>query len=133
MGKKNLYTIVTNDKYELPIKCDLKAREAAEFLRTDENNIRRSLIRPWKKSKYKVVISGSIHYDRKGYEKVHGSEIGVASDEEYFGYYEKFTESWENAVYRLRNSGADLEKISIVCKQGKNGKGNLKRSCQKHQ
>ncbi len=28
----NLYMIVTNDRYELPVKCGLSAGEAAEFL-----------------------------------------------------------------------------------------------------
>ena len=30
----NLYTIVTNDKYEFPVKCDVRVGEAAVFLNT---------------------------------------------------------------------------------------------------
>lgn len=109
MGKTNLYTIVTNDEYELPIKCDLRVNEAAKFFKTDENNIRRMIIRPLKKSKYKVVISGNVKYDKREYDKAKGIK-----DEEQRGYYKAFMEQWDGAVYRLQSSGFDLRKITIV-------------------
>lgn len=53
----NLYNIVTNDEYEIPVKCNLRVREAAEFFGTNTNNIRRMISKPRKKSKYKVIVS----------------------------------------------------------------------------
>ncbi len=65
----NLYTIVTNDKYELPVKCDLRVKEAAEFLGTTTNNVRIMVCKPPKKSLYKVIITGKVVVDRCIYEK----------------------------------------------------------------
>lgn len=65
----NLYTIVTNDQYELPIQCDIRVKEVAEFLGTTTNNVRNMVVKPRKKSKYKVIISGKYEYDKKAYLK----------------------------------------------------------------
>ena len=65
----NLYTIVTNDEYELPVKCDLRVKEAAEFLGTTTNNVRRMVCRPPKKNPYKVIVSGKVIHDRYAYGK----------------------------------------------------------------
>ncbi len=65
----NLYTIVTNDKYELPVMCDLSVKEAAKFMKTNGNNLRNMVLKPRKKSKYRVMVSGKIKYDRKAYQK----------------------------------------------------------------
>ncbi len=65
----NLYTIVTNDKYELPVMCDLNVKEAAEFMGTNGNNLRNMVLKPRKKSKYKVIISGKTRFDARAYRK----------------------------------------------------------------
>ena len=65
----NLYTIVTNDKYELPIKCDMRVGEVATFLNTTKNNVRNMVCKPRKKSQYKVIVSGRVVVDRRLYEK----------------------------------------------------------------
>lgn len=65
----NLYTIVTNDEYELPIKCDLRVREAATFLGTTTDKVRSIVIRPLKKSKYKVVVTGKVKFNQAEYMK----------------------------------------------------------------
>ncbi len=65
----NLYTIVTNDEYEFPVKCDLRVREAATFLGVGTNDVRRMVCRPPKKSAYRVVITGKEKVDRRMYEK----------------------------------------------------------------
>lgn len=67
----NLYTIVTNDEYEIPIKCDARAKEAADFLGTTTGNIRNMVLRPRKKSKYKVIITGRVEFDKHAYNKIY--------------------------------------------------------------
>lgn len=69
MGKTNLYTIVTNDEYEFPVKCDMRVKEVAEFLGTSQNNVRHMVCRPLKKSKYKVIVSGMVMHDKAEYDK----------------------------------------------------------------
>lgn len=65
----NLYTIVTNDEYELPVKCDLRVQQAAEFLGTTANNVRHMVCRPPKKNPYKVIVTGKVKFDRRMWEK----------------------------------------------------------------
>lgn len=65
----NLYTIVTNDEFELPVKSDIRVREVAEFLNTNVANVHNIVFNPRKKSKYKVIISGKVVVDRRLYEK----------------------------------------------------------------
>lgn len=65
----NLYTIVTNDKYEFPVKSDMRVKEVAEFFGTTTNNVRHMVCRPRKKSKYKVIVTGKVVVDRKLYQK----------------------------------------------------------------
>lgn len=65
----NLYTVVTNDELELPVKSDMRVGEVAEFLGTTKNNVRRMICRPPKKAKYKVVVTGKVKVDREAYEK----------------------------------------------------------------
>lgn len=65
----NLYTIVTNDEYEFPVKSDIRVKEAAEFLGTNTNNVRHMVFKPRKKSAYKVIVSGKVVFDRKMYDK----------------------------------------------------------------
>ena len=65
----NLYTIVTNDTLELPVLCNVRVREAAQYLHTTPNAIRRMICRPPKKSAYKPVITGKVAVDRQTYEK----------------------------------------------------------------
>lgn len=65
----NLYTIVTNDAYEFPVKSDIRVKEVAEFLSTTTNNVRNMVCKPRKKSKYKVIISGKVVVNREEYEK----------------------------------------------------------------
>lgn len=65
----NLYTIVTNDEYELPVKCDVKIKEAADFLGTTPGNVRNMLCKPRKKSKYRVIVTGKVGFDARAYNK----------------------------------------------------------------
>lgn len=65
----NLYTIVTNDEYEFPVKCDLRVKEAAEFLGITTNYVRRMVCKPLKKHKYKVIVSGKVETDKAAYKK----------------------------------------------------------------
>lgn len=67
----NLYTIVTNDKYEMPIKCDMRVGEVAAFLNTTKNNVRNMVLKPRKKSKYKVIVSGKVEFDRAKYARTY--------------------------------------------------------------
>lgn len=67
----NLYTIVTNDEYEFPIKCDVKAREAADFLGTTTGNVRNMVLNPRKRSRYKVIISGKVKFNKREYCKIY--------------------------------------------------------------
>lgn len=69
MPKINLYSIVTNDEYELPVKCDLRAGQAAEFLGTTPGNLRHMVCRPLKKSRYKVIVSGKVKFSQAEYAK----------------------------------------------------------------
>lgn len=63
----NLYTIVTNDAYELPVLCDVTAKEAAEYLHTTPGGIQRMVCRPPKRSTYKPVITGRVRHDPRRY------------------------------------------------------------------
>lgn len=65
----NLYTVVTNDDLELPVKSDMRVGEAAEFLGTTKNNVRRMICRPPKKAKYKVIVTGKVKADRAVYQR----------------------------------------------------------------
>lgn len=63
MGKTNLYTIVTNDEYELPVLCDIRVAAAAEFFGCAENDVRKMVLRPLKKLKYKPIVTGTVRHD----------------------------------------------------------------------
>lgn len=65
MGVKNLYTIVTNDEYEIPVSLDITVKEAAKFLGITENSVRKRLLKPQKKVKYRVFVSGHKKVDRQ--------------------------------------------------------------------
>lgn len=64
-----LYTIVTNDEYEFPIKSDIRIKEVAEFFGTSTNSARGMVCRPRKKLKYKIIRSRKVKYNRRAYEK----------------------------------------------------------------
>lgn len=63
----NLYTIVTNDAYELPVLCDVRAAAAAEYLHTTPEGIRRMVCRPPRRSEYKPVVAGQVTHDSRRY------------------------------------------------------------------
>lgn len=65
----NLYTIVTADQYELPVKCDLKVHEAASFLNTTPVNVRQLVYKGRKRHGYKVIVTGKVAFDNKEYSK----------------------------------------------------------------
>lgn len=67
----NLYTIVTNDEYEFPVKCDARVKEVADFLGTTTGNVRNMVLNPRKKSKYKVIISGKVEFNKREYCKIY--------------------------------------------------------------
>lgn len=65
----NLYTIVTNDAFELPVLCDVRVAEAAEYLHTTPGGIRRKVCRPPKRSAYKPVVTGRVTHDSQRYNR----------------------------------------------------------------
>lgn len=65
----NLYTIVTNDKYELPVKCDIRVKEVAEFLNTTTGNVRNMVFKPRKRAKYKIIVTGKVLFNKREYDK----------------------------------------------------------------
>lgn len=65
----NLYTIVTNDEFEFPVKSDLRVKQVAEFLGTTTNNVRHMVCKPRKKNPYKVIVSGKVIFDKNQYGK----------------------------------------------------------------
>ncbi len=83
----NLYTIVTNDKYEFPAKSDIRLGEVAEFLGTSKANAKNMIYKPRKKAKYKILITGKTRFDRNAYSK----KYSMTHDRsEYFkGYYSR--------------------------------------------
>lgn len=96
----NLYTIVTNDRYELPVICDLRVKEAAEFLGTTTNNVRLMVCKPPKKSVYKVIITGKVEVDRRIYEK----RYRIAHDRS-----EYFRERWKRT--RMEREMMQMEEL----------------------
>lgn len=65
----NLYTIVTADEYELPIACDIRVKQAAEYLGVTTGNIRQLVFHGRKHNGYKVVVSGKVKFNKKEYQK----------------------------------------------------------------
>ena len=107
----NLYSIVTNDEYEMPVKTDIRVEEAARFLSTSTNNIRHMVCRPLVKSKYKVIVTGKVEHDAKLYNKTYSRNKAFKDDS---GCQDIFSREWDEAVERLRSSRADLGKIRIT-------------------
>ena len=68
----NLYTVVTNDRYEFPVKCDIRAGEAARFLGVSASWMHRIVHDPQKKSRYRVIVSGKVKFDKRAYDKWYG-------------------------------------------------------------
>ncbi len=68
----NLYTVVTNDRYEFPVKCDIRAGEAARFLGVSASWMHRIVHDPPKKSRYRVIVSGKVKFDKRAYDKWYG-------------------------------------------------------------
>ena len=83
--------IVTNDIYELPVKCDVSVSEAAEFLGVTPGHVRKMISNPPKRTKYKVVAIGKISTDKKQYQKQYQKKYCASHDRsEYFKeYYRK--------------------------------------------
>lgn len=104
----NLYTIVTNDEYELPVKCDLRVKEAAEFLLTNPNNLRNMVCKPRKKSPYKVIVSGKVVFNRKMYDK----KYCMTHDRS------KYYKEWHRKRKDKNMSGYD-DYIARMCRTGK--------------
>lgn len=107
----NLYDIVTNDEYEIPVKCDLKVKEVANFLGISTKRISQIVSRPIKKSKYKVIVSGKVEHDQNLYNKTYSKDRSFLDDG---GCQELFEKRWDGVVDRLKNSHVDLSKIKIV-------------------
>ena len=64
-----MYTIVTNDKYEFPVRFGLSTKEVADLFGVTTSTVRNMVFKPRKKSRYKVVLDGKEEYDRKAYQK----------------------------------------------------------------
>ena len=59
MPTTKIYDIVTNDKYELPVKYHLVgAKQVAKYLGVKENTVRQSLHRGCFKGEYKAIEVG---------------------------------------------------------------------------
>lgn len=95
----NLYTIVTNDAYELPVLCDVRVKEAAEYLHTTPGGIQRMICRPPKRSAYKPVVTGQVTHDSQRYNR----EYSLSHDRtEYMNqYYQKNRERYHQR-YKAR-------------------------------
>lgn len=65
----NLYTIVTNDKYEFPVKSDIRLAEVATFFGVAKGTVWNMVFKPRKTSKYKVLVTGKVETDRQAYMK----------------------------------------------------------------
>ena len=65
------YTIVTNDEYEIPVKCDATSKECAEYIGTTVGNVRNMVVKPRKKSKYKVIVSIKTKLDRSKSKRIY--------------------------------------------------------------
>lgn len=96
----NLYTIVTNDKYELPVLCDLNVKEAAEFMGTTGNNLRNMVLKPRKKARYKVIITGKVKSDKAAYQKMYDM---THDRSEYFKqYYRRKVRNGKESIQRIQ-------------------------------
>lgn len=71
--RKNLYMIVTNDKYEFPLSCEeYYKKEVAEILGISEKMvIKYCCIGFPKKFKKKAVVIGNVEFDRMQYDRDH--------------------------------------------------------------
>ena len=71
MGQIKMYTIVTNDEYELPVAIDIKgAKSVADYLGISIQSLRHRIMRDRWSGKYKAVVSGVVpEVDRKQYMK----------------------------------------------------------------
>lgn len=76
MGTSKLYSIVTNDEYELPVATDIEgAKAVGVMLGLSENSVRQHLCRgQWGKRKYKACEIGIKHTDKKAYMKEYGKK-----------------------------------------------------------
>ena len=80
MPKVNLYNIVTNDAYEIPIACDIKGRRAvADFLQMGLTQLYRNMKSDRWNGKYKAVFIGICPMDE---DFVPNANILPLSDEE---------------------------------------------------
>lgn len=69
--KINLYTVVTDDKYELPVLSDAVSKEVAEFLNTSVGNVHQLTFHNRSKNGYKVIVTGRKIYNEKRYQKMY--------------------------------------------------------------
>lgn len=86
---KNIYLIVTNDEYELPVAERIGIRACSEFIGLTEGTIASNISKnQWgKRSKYKVVLLGRYEkeFDKKKYDKAYYQEYIKTHDRsEYF-------------------------------------------------
>lgn len=69
MPTVKLYNVVTADKFELPVCCDLiGARAVADYLGVTENVVRQSLCRQNDIGEYRVVVTGEYSNTMTEYE-----------------------------------------------------------------
>ncbi len=108
----NLYMIVTNDRYELPVKCGLSAGEAAEFLGVKPVRVWKMARKPPKKSKYKAVVVGKYTPDKKSYQKQYQKKYRMTHDRS--GY---FREYYESRKRRQKEGRADETGVEIPRQQ----------------
>ncbi len=96
----NLYTIVTNDKYEFPVKIDVRFGEVVEFLGMSKTNVKNMIYKPRKKAKYKILITGKIKFDQNAYSKKY---LLTHDRSEYFRkYYRERVETVKSALEEIQ-------------------------------
>lgn len=96
-----LYMIVTNDEYELPVKCDVVgAKAVADYMRISISYLRRMMCgsAPWsKKMSYKAVPTGEARLLEKN-KPFYNKQYAAAHDrsEYYREYWRKKKGEWKD-------------------------------------
>lgn len=96
----NLYTIVTADQYELPVKCDVRVHEAASFLGVTHSYIHQLIFYGRAKNGYRIIVSRKTTFDRKAYRK----QYDMTHDRsEYFKeYYKRKVRNGKKSTQRIQ-------------------------------
>lgn len=74
MGQIKMYTIVTNDEYELPVAMNIKgAKAVADYLGMTVQSVRHRLMRDSWKGNFKAIETGTVEpMDKREYQRWYG-------------------------------------------------------------